>query len=369
MKSNAKKPERNEIMINKPLIFREKYRSERSNSLAAVFDITDNSMSLVFYDLSLSRRFARTVLFGERKGDIVQGIADLLGSSMQEYGIGAGAVKKVGFAASVALSVYIEEAISPLELHLSPETEIFVMPIISAAIGGRFTASLLTLPHSGLAADFGGRLCMGAVSGTDKKVKCTSFPLMGAFDGSAAESGVICERGAIDEVRRDKGILCYGVVSDAQSVGIAPSALVQAAELMIAEGIADKDGIMLDRDNFYIGEDFYITQRDLRALQTDKARCAAAFELFTREIGDFSAVFLSGEPFVRSAEAMISIGAVPRFDCKTGFCRNSSEQGLIMCAENSRELERAEMLAESAEDITECLLEKHEELYLEKLSF
>ncbi len=64
---------------------------------------------------------------------------------------------------------------------------------------------------------------------------------MGAFDGSAAESGVICERGAIDEVRRDKGILCYGVVSDAQSVGIAPSALVQAAELMIAEGIADKD--------------------------------------------------------------------------------------------------------------------------------
>lgn len=210
---------------------------------------------------------------------------------------------------------------------------------------------------------------MGAVSGTDKKVKCASFPLMGAFDGSAAESGVICERGAIDEVRRDKGILCYGVVSDAQSVGIAPSALVQAAELMIAEGIADKDGIMLDRDNFYIGEDFYITQRDLRALQTDKARCAAAFELFTREIGDFSAVFLSGEPFVRSAEAMISIGAVPRFDCKTGFCRNSSEQGLIMCAENSRELERAEMLAESAEDITECLLEKHEELYLEKLSF
>lgn len=355
-------------MINKPLIFREKYRGERSNSLAAVFDITDNSIALIFYDLSLSRRYARTVLFGERKGDITRGLAGLLGSSMQEYGIGAGAVKKVGIAASVALSVYIEETVSPLELALLPETEIFVMPIISAAIGGRFTASLLTLPHSGLAADFGGRLCMGAVGISDKKVKCASFPLMGAFDGSAAESGVICERGAIDEVRRDKGTLCYGVVSDAQSVGIAPSALVQAAELMIAEGIADRDGIMLDRDHFYIGEDFYVTQRDLRALQTDKARCAAAFELFVREV-DFSAAFLSGEPFARGAEAMISIGAVPRFECRTGFCRNSVEQGLIMCVENDRELERAALLAENAEDITERLLEEHESLYVEKLSF
>ncbi|MDE7194651.1 MAG: ASKHA domain-containing protein [Oscillospiraceae bacterium] len=356
-------------MINKPLIFREKYRSERSNSLAAVFDITDNSISLVFYDLSLSRRYARTVLFGERKGDITQGLAGLLGSSMQEYGIGAGAVKKVGFAASVALSVYIEEAISPLELHLSPETEIFVMPIISAAIGGRFTASLLTLPHSGLAADFGGRLCVGIAGLSDKKVKCASFPLMGAFDGSAAESGVICERGAIDEVKRDGDTLCYGVVGDAQSIGIAPSALVQAAEMMIGEGIADKDGIMLDRDNFYIGEDFYITQRDLRAVQTDKARSAAAFELFLREAGEFSAAFLSGEPFARGADSMIAIGAVPRFECKTGFCRNSTEQGLIMCAENGRELERAVQLAENAEDITERILEEYENLYVEKLSF
>ncbi|MDE6031900.1 MAG: ASKHA domain-containing protein [Oscillospiraceae bacterium] len=356
-------------MINKPLIFREKYRGERSSSLAAVFDITDNSIGLVFYDLSLSRRFARTVLFGERKGDITQGLAGLLGSSMQEYGIDAGAVKRVGFAASVALSVFIEEAVSPAELYLRPETEIFVMPIISAAIGGRFTASLLTLPCSGLAADIGGRLCLGALDKQDQKLKCACFSLVGAFDGSAAESGVVCERGAIDEVRRDKDTLCYGVVGDEQSVGIASSALVQAAELMIAEGIADKDGIMLDRDNFYIGEDFYITQRDLRAVQTDKARSAAAFELFLREAGKPSAVFLAGEPFSRGMDAMMAIGAVPRFDCKTGFCRNSSEQGLIMCAENSSELERAARLAEKAEDITERLIEEHEALYVEKLSF
>lgn len=353
-------------MINKPLIFREKYRSERSNSLAAVFDITDNSISLVFYDLSLSRRYARTVLFGERRGDITQGLAGLLGSSMQEYGINAGAVKKVGFAASVALSVYIEEAVSPLELALRPETEIFVMPIISAAIGGRFTASLLTLPCSGLAADLGGRICLGVL---DKGLKCASFPLMGAFDGSAAESGVIGERGAIDEVRRDGDTLCYGVVGDAQSVGIAPSALVQAAEMMIGEGIADRDGIMLDRDNFYIGEDFYITQRDLRAVQTDKARSAAAFELFLREAGEFSAAFLSGEPFARSADSMIAIGAVPRFECRTGFCRNSTEQGLIMCAEDGSKLERAAEIAGTAEDITEQLIGEHEALYVEKLSF
>lgn len=358
-------------MITNSRIIHEKYRAERSERLAAALDITDISVSLVYYDLALSRRFARTALVGERitAENITSRLVRLLSLSMQEYGISAAAVQTLGIAAPVHLSLYLEDALSPTELYLRPETDIFVMPFISAAISGRFTAALMALPaENGLAADFGSSLILGGFN--SDRIVCASFPLLGAFDGSAIESGMPAERGAIDEVKRDNdGAVCYGVVADAESVGIAPSAAVQAVSVMLETGTLDSDGIMTDRDNFYIGEDFYITQADVRAVQSDKARTAAAFELFLREIGQPSSAFLSGEVFSRGINAMLKIGAVPTLKCRTGFCRNSVEQGLIRCAENGLELERAYKIAAEAEDISEALRGKCDNLYIKNLPF
>lgn len=358
-------------MLKTSQIAFEKYRDERSGELCAAIDITAQRISVVYYDLGLARRYARTVLMGETFSaeNLPAQLARVFALSGKEYGIPATAVKKLGFAAPIALSCFIEEQLTPTELFLRPETEIFVMPYISAAISGRFTASLLSLPQENcLAGDFSDKLLLAAVE--KDRITCAAFPSAGAFDGSAIESGMCCERGAIDEIRRESdGTLCYGVVADADGIGVAPSAAFSAARLMLSEGIIDTDGIMTDRDLFFIGEDIYISQSDIRAVQTDRARCEAALSVFEKD-RQFDGRYFSGDVFACGGAAeMLSLRALPESCGRAGFAKNSVEQGIIRCLESEEEQRRAAAIAMSAQDITEELLSDYEELCMEKFGF
>lgn len=359
-------------MLSSSHISFEKYRDERSAELCAAVDITRHSISLVFYDLALSRRVARTALCGESvtEDSVCSQLSRMFMLSGKQYGIAAANVRKIGFAAPVHIALFIEEQLSPTELFLRPETEIYVVPFISAAISGRFTAVLAALPEGDcLAADYGSSFCLAQREGD--RLSCAVFPFVGAFDGSALESGMSCERGAIDEVSREKdGTICYGVVGDADSVGIAPSGALMAANILLSTGSLDSDGILTDRDMFYIGEDYYISQADIRVIQADKARSAAALELFGKRAGAAPRAFLSGEVFsAKGMEAMLTLGAVPETLRGAGYAKNAVEQGIIRCLESEEERARTEKIAANAVDITEEFLEEFDDLYINKLSF
>ncbi|MBD5130716.1 MAG: ATP-binding protein [Ruminococcaceae bacterium] len=354
-------------MISQIHISNEKYRSERSAELAAACDITSNSISIVYYDLAMKRRYARTALVGTAvtAQNALKELAKLMITSMRGYGIGASAIKSVG----VAAPVHIESVLDELSeaLYLPPETEIFFVPYISAGISGRFTASLLTLPDGELLmADIGRQLCIARKSADG--IVCAAFALTGAFDGSGIESGMPAESGAIDAVRREKdGSIVYEVVGDRDSVGVSPCGAAMAVNVMRGTGSVDADGIMTDRDLFFIGEDFFISQSDVRVIQSDKARCRAAFEVFPRA----GRTFLSGEPFATETglRAMLELGALPESCAGAGFCRNSAEQGIIMCLESAEARQKAAEISRSAKDITEELMEKFDNFYFDNLSF
>jgi uncharacterized 2Fe-2S/4Fe-4S cluster protein (DUF4445 family) len=326
----------------------------------------------VFYDLQLSVRYARSVLIGEKvtpQTALLQ-LVRLISLSMKEHGVPASAVKSVGIAASAYVSCRLEELLTPTELYLSPETEIYILPFVSAEIGGGFAASLLTIDkNSFVAAHLGSSAIFAHWNG--EKLVCASFALSGAFDCSGLESGMPAERGAIYDVSKEKdGTVCYAVAGDRDSIGISPSAAVQAAEILLRTGSLDSDGILTDRDLFYIGEDFYISQNDVRAIQTDKAKSAAAAELFLREIDGLCGVFLSGEPFCGSGfESMLALGAIPQTMKNAGYCRISSEQGIIRFLESKTERERLSAIVLKTDDITEKLLPEYDELYINKLPF
>lgn len=356
-------------MISQIHITNEKYRSERSAEIAAACDITASSISIVYYDLALKRRYARTALFGEAitSQNAAKEFMRLLITSMREYNIGASAIKCVGVAAPVHIESVLDGELSADELYLPPETEIFFVPYISAGISGRFTATLLTLPDGEWsAADLGQSICMANRSADG--IVCAAFPLAGAFDGSGLESGMPAENGAIDAVRREKdGSIVYEVVGDRESIGISPCGAVTAANAMISAGIVDSDGIMTDRDLFYIGEDFFVSQSDIRVIQSDKARCRAAFELFPSSVR----TFLSGELFSTAAglRALSKLGALPERIRGAGFCRNSTEQGIILCLEDPAVRRKADEIALTARDITEELIPEFDNFYFDYLSF
>lgn len=352
-------------------IIKEKYRTERSAELALACDITANSVAAVFYDLALERRYARAVTVGEAiTPEAATGeLPRLIEESLAEFAIKPSAVKRVGIAAPVHIETAAECAFKAADFGLCEACEVVYVPYISAGISGRFTASLLTLPPEGdcFAADFGGSLCLAHKTGGE--LHCAAFPLAGAFDGSALESGIPAENGAIEVVRRENdNTVTYEVVGDCESIGISPCGALTVAAEMQRGGILDSDGIMTDRDHFFIGEDFYVSQNDVRAIQTDKARTAAAFELLDSANAP---MYFSGEPFSNPAgfRALLELGAVPKRYESASFCRNSTEQGIIAFLEDEKARARAYEYVSIAKDFSRDNLLKFDKNYLKNLNF
>lgn len=358
-------------MLSEIHIINEKYRAERSAELAAACDITSNSIAVVYYDLALERRFARSVMIGAAVTPQVAAreLPKLFAASLAEFSIKPAAVKRVGIAAPVHIENAAECAFKASDLGLSDSCEVSYVPFISAGISGRFTASLLTLPADGdwAAADLASSLCVAHKTGTE--LHCAAFPLSGAFDGSALESGMPAENGAINIIRRESDkTIAYEVVGDCDSIGISPCGALTAAAEMQRCGILDSDGIMTDRDLFFIGEDLFVSQNDIRAIQTDKARTAAAFGLLSQTDAP---MFLSGEPFSDPSgfRALLSLGAIPQRFGGASFCRNSTEQGIIAFLENEDVRARAFEYSRIANDYSRDNLLKFDENYLNNLNF
>ncbi|MDE6728963.1 MAG: ASKHA domain-containing protein, partial [Oscillospiraceae bacterium] len=358
-------------MLSERHIINEKYRKERSAELAVACDITMNSIAVVYYDLALERRYARSVLFGVSVTPqlAAKELPRLIITSLREYSIKPSAVKLVGIAAPVHIESSAECEFTPSDLGFNKQCEVSFVPYISAGISGRFTASLLTLPtdRDWAAADLGKDFCIAHKTGGE--LHCAAFPLLGAFDGTALESGMPAENGAVDAVRRDNDkLVVYEVAGDCDSVGISPCGALMAAAEMQRSGILDSDGIMTDRDLFYIGEDLFVSQNDIRAIQADKARAAAAFELLPQTDAQ---MFFSGEPFSNAGgfRALLELGAIPERFKGASFCRNSTEQGIIMFLEDEEARERAFEFSRTANDFSRDNLLKFDKDYLNNLDF
>lgn len=353
-----------------------KYRSERSNELVAACCVERHMMSAVLYDVGLSRRYARAVRFGITMSneDIVGAVNELLMRLLRESGVRGNCVKSIGFAAPAGATIMLEEYFDPGELFLPPDIEVVVLPMMSAAVGGGLTAALacaMSEPGSVLAADTTGGF--RAASYSDGRVRFANLSLKGGLDGTALETGMPLESGAIDQLSREPdGTICYSVIGDGDGLGVSAPAAAQAVRIMLDTGALDSDGIMTDRDLFYIGEDHYISQQDVRAVQSDKAACRAALERFREITGQHGRVIISGEAFgsEQGAAAMAQLGAVPRgLGEKYGWSRTPAEQGLIYCMTVPGLLDEITRLCGSAEDITAQIHDGFDELYIKNLAF
>ncbi len=360
--------------MSRSLIHHEKYRDEFSMTVAVACNISRDSITILYHDISLDRSVARSVAVNAdiNTENVCVELSKFIFHSMREYGIPSSAVKKIGCAAPMDISDVLEDALDPTDMFLSPDTEIAVLPFLSMYADGRYTAGLIPVLDKDdiVIADIGRTLNLSYKK--DKSFITLSVPLAGAFDGSGIESGVPCEFGAIDEVHREADrMLCYSVIGDSDSVGIGAPAVLDAVSVMLSEGIIDPDGIMTDRDLFYIGEDYYISQKDVRAVQSDKAKVSSALECFFKRTGDVAEIFFTGEIFAGSGMKRLSeLGVISESIAnRVKFARSTAEQGIIsyICDEQSQS--KILDLICSAEDITATVIGDIEDLYITNLSF
>ena len=201
-------------MVKERTVF-EKYRSERSAELVLACLASRHSVSVVLYDTALERRFARAVTFGVTltNENAVEVVSALIVRLLRKGAVPGNAVKRLGFAAPADITMAVEELLSPSDIFLPPDIEITILPMLSGGAGGDFTAVLAAAIHqegSVIAADVTGSLRMAAVSGD--KMMFAEIPLKGGLDGTALESGMPLESGAIELLDREKdGTICYSV--------------------------------------------------------------------------------------------------------------------------------------------------------------
>ena len=131
------------------------------------------------------------------------------------------------------------------------------------------------------------------------------------------------------------------MIGDVEPVGICGSGLVDAVAELVGAGMLDHSGRFVlggslaerlgkigEENVFYLRDDVFLSQRDVRELQFAKASIATGWEILCRDIGveptDISQVLLAGSfgSYLSAASAVTASGS-----CRSCRWRGSSRPG------------------------------------------
>src|SRR5262249_21397262 len=147
------------------------------------------------------------------------------------------------------------------------------------------------------------------VLGSSAKALATAAPAGPAFEAAQIRCGMRAADGAIEGVKIVDGDVRLTVIGDVEPVGLCGSGLVDAvAELVGAAMLALSGRFVIDASDrfekigeenvFYLSDDVYLSQRDVRELQFAKASIATGWTILCRELGidpeEVSQVLLGG---------------------------------------------------------------------------
>lgn len=186
-----------------------------------------------------------------------------------------------GFAAYPFRPVFLNSRIFPSgKLGYSFDAEVTVMPCASPFIGGDAVGGIMTCFNENENAafvDIGTNAEMAVFS--EGKIRTASAAAGPAFEGGKISCGTGCIDGAVNHVEFiNNNCVSVSTINKKPSVGVCGSGLVDIAAGFLDEGIMDKSGL-LDEENrryikgkgFNIVRDIYITQEDIRGIQTAKS--------------------------------------------------------------------------------------------------
>lgn len=224
------------------------------------------------------------------------------------------------------------------ELGLNAE-RVTVLPSVSAYIGadvlaGAYALGLHKTEKRALLVDLGTN---GETVLSDKgKLRCTSSAAGPALEGACIECGSGGVSGAVSAVFEENGRIAVKTVNNAPGTSICGAGLADAAALMLRKGIIDETGYLED-ERFYITDNIYISQGDIRQLQLAKsAVCAAVQTLLYKssftENGIDEIYIAGGLGYYLNCTSAFEIGLLPRFDPeRVKSAGNTSLKGALMC--------------------------------------
>src|SRR3954447_13241349 len=206
-----------------------------------------------------------------------------------------------------------------------------LFPALGAYVGPDIVAGILA---TGLTLDRRVRLFIDVgtnseiVLGSSARARATAAPAGPAFEAAQIRCGMRAAEGAIEGVRIVDGEVALTVIGDVPPVGLCGSGLVDAVAELVGAGILDRSGRFVpgssdrlakigEENVFYLSEEIYLSQRDVRELQFAKASIATGWAILCNDMGvdpaDVSQVLLGGSfgSYLTAASA-VRIGLVPK---------------------------------------------------------
>ena len=231
------------------------------------------------------------------------------------------------------------------ELGFPVET-VFVLPSAAGYIGSDVVCGIHTLgdaPGVRLLADLGTNGELALIMGD--RIVCASTAAGPALEGANIECGTGGIPGAICSVSDGLEIR---TVSEQPAVGICGSGLTDLIAVLLRRGVIDETGALdeecggdleeriLDQ-KFYLKEDIWLSQKDIRQFQLAKAAIHAGIETLCESAGlhceDVSKLYVAGGlGYYLAEKSMLETGLIPApFGGKLETPGNTALAGAVRC--------------------------------------
>src|SRR5438067_8872293 len=359
-------------------------------------------------------RISATMLDAEAMGQLQarahETLQQLTGEVCEEAGVAAGEVYEIVVTGNVTM-IQLALGIDPEPLSMAPFTiasrrlpearatdfgiavheraPSVLFPALGAYVGPDIVAGILA---TGLTLDKRTRLFIDVgtnseiVLGSSAEALATAAPAGPAFEAAQIRCGMRAADGAIEGVKIIDGEVELTVIGDVEAVGLCGSGLVDAVAELVGAGILDHSGRFAlgssprlgkvgEENVFYLTDDVYLSQRDVRELQFAKASIATGWNILCRDLGiapeEISQVLLAGSfgSYLSPASA-VRIGLVPPLALtRIVSAGNVAGEGAKVAALAVQERAAADAILEEVEYVELSGRSDFNDLFIDQLSF
>jgi uncharacterized 2Fe-2S/4Fe-4S cluster protein (DUF4445 family) len=262
-------------------------------------------------------------------------------------------------------------------------------PALGAYVGPDIVAGILA---TGITLDRRVRLFIDVgtnseiVLGSSAKTLATAAPAGPAFEAAQIRCGMRAADGAIEGVKIVDGDVELTVIGDVAPVGMCGSGLVDAVAELVGAGMLDHSGRFIletshrfakigEENVFYLSDDVYLSQRDVRELQFAKASIATGWNILCRDLGiepeEIAQVLLGGSfGSYLSAASAVKIGLVPNLPLvRIVSAGNVAGEGAKIAALSVTERAAANAILDEVEYVELSGRADFNDLFIDQLKF
>ncbi len=275
-------------------------------------------------------------------------------------------------------------------LNINKEGILTILPSVSSYVGADIAAGVIAVDfqnkkHSSIFIDIGTNGEIVAIS--KGKMAASSTAAGPALEGMNISCGSRAEEGAIDSFSIDEELnINYTTIGGEKARGICGSGLIDIAAALVKSEIVSSSGRfnkelpekikhkLVDK-KFYITEDIYISQKDVRQIQLAKGAISSGITMLLKQINvdikDIDEAVIAGAfGYHINPESIKTISLVPKgFRGEINFVGNSSIEGAKIALINEDKLNLMSEIREGISVVELSTREDFQQYFVEALKF